>query len=191
MTFTVETGAGVAGANSYVAVAVADTYFADRGGNAAWSSASTASKQAALIKATDYLDAVCSFLGTRANASQPLQWPRIGVTDWVSGLAVASNVVPDAIVKVACELAAKAAAGVNLLPDQSRGGMISSVKVGPLTVDYADGAPALPVYSVLGAIKGLTVPSDSDISMRGTPEFTGSDNGDGAAEPFFTRGMFT
>ena len=54
MAFVTEDGTGLAEANSYVSVAEADAYHADRG-NAAWIGEDSA-KQSALIKATDYLE---------------------------------------------------------------------------------------------------------------------------------------
>jgi hypothetical protein len=53
MPFTVETGAGVQNANSWIDVAFADNYFSERG-ITAWSDPNTV-KQAALIKAADYI----------------------------------------------------------------------------------------------------------------------------------------
>jgi len=55
MAFTPEDGTGVADANSYTTDTFADGYFADRN-NTTWSAADTASKQTALIKATDYIE---------------------------------------------------------------------------------------------------------------------------------------
>lgn len=186
MTFTVETGTGSATANSYAATATADNYFADRGGNDAWSAASTTQKEGALVRATDYLDSVCAFLGSRAVAGQALQWPRVGVTDWTTGQAISSSSVPVAVVRATCELAARVMAGEDLLPDQKRGGRIASVKVGSVAVDYAEDAPTMTVYSALGILRGLMVPADPDAVVGVSAEFTGSDI-DGA-DAFFTRG---
>jgi hypothetical protein len=51
MAFTV---GGTSAANSYVGVAYADDYFADRG-NVVWGAAITGAKQGALVRATDYI----------------------------------------------------------------------------------------------------------------------------------------
>ncbi len=53
MPFTVETGAGVPDANSWIDVAFADNYFSERS-ITTWTGSSTV-KQAALIKAADYI----------------------------------------------------------------------------------------------------------------------------------------
>ena len=58
MAFTVEIGTGIVGANSYVTVAEANDYLADRGRSAenGWQSLAGSAKQSALIKATDYIE---------------------------------------------------------------------------------------------------------------------------------------
>lgn len=77
MAFIPEDGTGIVGANSYADVAFADSYFADRD-IAAWSELTTVAKQAALIAATDYIDAVWGpyFKGAQVSETQALQFPR-------------------------------------------------------------------------------------------------------------------
>ena len=59
----VEDGTGTnPAANTYVAQADADSYFADRA-NAAWAALSADQKASALIQATQYLDARYTFIG--------------------------------------------------------------------------------------------------------------------------------
>ena len=53
----VEDGTGLANANAYVSVEFADEYFSARG-NQTWVGLGSADKEAAIIKATDYLEAV-------------------------------------------------------------------------------------------------------------------------------------
>ena len=62
ITLVVEDGTGLADANSYIASADADTYWANRA-NAAWAALDDDAKAAALIQATQYLDARYSFKG--------------------------------------------------------------------------------------------------------------------------------
>ena len=78
MAFIVEDGTGLANSTSYAAVAEADAYFLDRS-NAAWAAAVTGDKQAALIKATLYVDQkyLDMYRGMRTlKYTQALQWPR-------------------------------------------------------------------------------------------------------------------
>lgn len=79
-TFTVETGAGVAGANSYVSVAEADDYYAvDPNFNATWTAYDTAAKEQRLAWSTRVLDQRCLFEGDVVTSGQALRWPRAGV----------------------------------------------------------------------------------------------------------------
>lgn len=55
MALTVEDGTGLDNANSYVSIADANTYFADRGVTT-WAALSDDAKEEALIKATEYAD---------------------------------------------------------------------------------------------------------------------------------------
>ena len=82
MAFLAEDGTGLEGANSYVDVAFVDTYQGDRG-RTDWGEATTPDKQAALIRATDYIEYRFGrkFRGTRQSQSQGLEWPRISAFD--------------------------------------------------------------------------------------------------------------
>lgn len=79
MAITVENGTGLSNANSYAAVAFADTFHTDRG-NSEWAVATTAAKEAALVRATDYIDSNYVFPGSKLTASQALANPRLGET---------------------------------------------------------------------------------------------------------------
>ena len=75
MAFIVEDGSNISGSNSYITLAFADSYHADRG-EVAWSNASQATKEQAIIKATDYLDSHYIFKSTPVSANQSLKFPR-------------------------------------------------------------------------------------------------------------------
>lgn len=90
MTLVVEDGNGLPTANSYADVAFADAYFSTRG-VAAWTG-SNSLKEAALIRATDYIDVVWGpkFLGTKAftypddpTTDQALEFPRDSRTAFI------------------------------------------------------------------------------------------------------------
>jgi len=144
MAFTVEDGTGVESANSYVAVADADTYFDDRG-NATWTGADSV-KQAALIKATAYLDGTYRkiWIGT-IGATQGLSWPRSYAYDEYGTLIES---VPQRVEDAVCELAVLALSTA-LSPELTRGGKVKKVKAGPVEKEYMDGAPALTRYPVV------------------------------------------
>ena len=81
MTIIVEDGSVVTGANSYVTLAEADS-FHENLGNLTWvNTASDDDKEAALIRAAQYLQQKwrLQWKGSRVEAFQSMDWPRRGV----------------------------------------------------------------------------------------------------------------
>lgn len=144
MAFTVEDGTIVDGANSYVPVAYADTYHADRG-NTAWAGLNNAAKQSALIKATDYVEQTYQgrWVGYLEDEDQPLSWPRTCCNTDISGE------IPDKLKQAVCILALESVSA-ELNPTQGRA--VKREKVDVIEVEYSD-------YAKLGstrpAIDGL------------------------------------
>lgn len=131
MALTVESGNGDAGADAYISVTDADTYFAARG-NATWVALTEAAKEQALRKGADYLQGY-AWKGARLASTQALAWPRSGVV--VDGVTV--DALPTAIKYANAELAVRASAA-ELAADV--GAAVKSEQVGPIAVTYADGA---------------------------------------------------
>lgn len=126
MVFVVEDGTGLADANSYVSVAEADAYHSARA-NTAWSGDDTV-KQAALIRATDYLEQKYAgrWKGCVLNEAQSLSFPRD-----VEG-------VPAKLKQAVCLLALEGIAGADLNPTQGRA--VKREKVDVVEVEYMDHA---------------------------------------------------
>lgn len=80
--FTPETGDGVVGANAYITESFADDYHDGRG-RTDWAAGTTADKQSAIVRATDYIEFRFGrkFRGTRQSRTQGLEWPRIAAFD--------------------------------------------------------------------------------------------------------------
>lgn len=131
MALITENGTGLANAESYISVADADAYHAARS-NAAWSSASTDSKEAALRKATSYIDARYVFSGFMASPSQALLWPRIGVV--LNGFNLVSNAIPVKVKNACAELALIALTESLTLAVESQA--VESKTVGPISISY-------------------------------------------------------
>lgn len=147
MALTVETGAVVAGADSYVSVADCTAYHAARG-NTTWAD-TTKDKEALLRKATSFLDNqyVTQWKGLRTANNQPLQWPRQWVmqydADARSGYAgtpvyVESNVIPQLLKDAVCECALRFISK-DMAPDLDAGGKLASLTVGPITKSWQPG----------------------------------------------------
>jgi len=141
MTLEVEDGTGLDDAESYVSVAEADAYFTALG-NDNWTG-STSVKEAALRKATEYLDATYNWRGLIFSVEQTLGWPRTGVYDR-EGRDLAES-VPLRVKKATYELAL-ASLTEDLLPITSSQNYIKSEQVGSLAVTYRDDAPVDRIY---------------------------------------------
>src|ERR1035438_1972016 len=76
LTLIKEDGTGKVDANSYAAVADADSYFEGHLYASAWTAATATTKAAALVMATRLVDSQYQFNGFRAHDTQALQWPR-------------------------------------------------------------------------------------------------------------------
>lgn len=141
--FTVETGAGVSNSNSYATVAQADTFHTERG-NTGWTG-DDATKQTALIRATDYLTQVYteSWIGDKTDQNQSLDWPRAGIYN------LAANTIPKALIQATCILALEALTQ-DLNPTLGRA--VKKEKVDVIEVEYMDSASPT---STRPAIDGL------------------------------------
>lgn len=134
----------IVGTNSYITIAEADAYWSDRN-NSVWSAGTTASKEKALIEATQYIDNTYDFIGYHGTLNldtQPLAWPRDAViiqSGPFKGVDVLNDVVPQAIKDAQAELALEALSA-RLDPVLDRGGDIKSVKVDVIEVEYMDWA---------------------------------------------------
>ena len=171
MAFTVQNDNGTQeGANAYVSVDFFKAYHLDR------ANAYTATDeqiQAAIIKATDYLDTRFPFIGTKAyGRDQTTAWPRVDAFD-LDGYSV--DGLPEEIKNAVCEYAIRALAS-SLMADPSRdatGAAIQSKEntVGPITekITFATGAAyTLPKYPAADRrliASGLVVSGGS--SVRG------------------------
>lgn len=95
------------GVNSYLSLVDAESYFANRIDVASWDAASQADKEKALATASIQLNNL-SWLGTIANVSQALAFPRNGVYfDSMAGtyITLDPSVVPNRIINAVCEQA--------------------------------------------------------------------------------------
>src|SRR5512135_1741524 len=117
LTLIKEDGTGRTDANSYAAVAEADSYFEAHLYASAWTAATAATKAAALVMATRLVDSQYQFHGYRAHDTQALQWPRERCPDPDRNLVtsaplspvltnfVPSTLVPKPVCWAVCEMA--------------------------------------------------------------------------------------
>lgn len=154
---TVETGSNVTGANSFISLDDADTYFEDRG-DTTWSATGDDAKEQALVRAVDYLDSL-NWKGYRTNETQPLCWPRSGVKDR-DGYSIDIDDIPQVVKDAQCEAAKRELTTGTLQPDIVAGGQPIRERVDVVEVEYAKGAtPRKQFTKVSEKLKGLVYSS--------------------------------
>lgn len=160
MTLIVETGAGLADAESYCSVAFADNYHTGQGRELEWSDLDDEVKEQALRRATIYMigEYRMRWAGYRKGTTQSLDWPRYDVPQRdVPGGSYSAYYPYDSVpreVQIACaELAFRTRDSTPLAADQGR--VTKSETVGPISVTYADGGRMETVYKV---VDGLLAP---------------------------------
>jgi hypothetical protein len=169
VTLVVEDGTGIAGANSYVAATFADTYNEARG-RSAWALLDAEAKAIALIKATEALDALYPWIGTKASRLQGLQWPRHQGVDSAGESVLLIDRdgfdiegVPIAVQNATAEAAYQISSGEELFQDTDPRGKVIRKKTDVLETEYQPDTPATKpaaptVFGALNALlKGLYV----------------------------------
>lgn len=162
LTLIKETGAIVAGANTYADVADGDAYHEAHLYAATWTAMSSTEKAAALAMATRLIDQSMQFNGYKIKADQPLQWPRYkcpepdeypGNSNYplpygtITGYGfVAENVVPKAVVNATIELARRLKEANRTADPSGAAGGIKSLRLeGAFSVEFMDGTDPLPI----------------------------------------------
>lgn len=137
MTLVVEDGSGLSTAESYISVSDAETRLGNLG-DTTFVASTTAEKEQALRKATEYLEQRFrqSWKGTKLTKAQALSWPRYGAI--VDGWDVDSDIVPSAIANATADLALTSLTET-LNPDTTRA--VIREKVGPLETEYSEFSP--------------------------------------------------
>lgn len=166
MAFVIQNEDGTqVGANAYVSVAEFRAYQTDRG--TATNTYSDAQVEAALIKATDYIDSRFRYVGQSHQKDQTTAWPRYGARD-SNGWYI--NGIHPAVKRVTHEYAMRALIGqLYIDPQRDASGRIikrESKQVGPLRKDVEydvqsgiteAGLPHFPAADLILRRAGLTM----------------------------------
>lgn len=154
-TLIIEDGTCPEGANCYASLEQADAYCVQRG---LWpesknDQAIITSKQAALIRAADWLNGM-DWKGISVDMMRVMAWPRGGV-QLSSNFTVQDNVIPPAVVIANVEAAALFYGGEDPFAPMEHGGAVAaySESVGPLSESktYKATAPAETAYRAVTA----------------------------------------
>lgn len=155
MALIVEDGTIVAGADSYLSLAAAATYWTNHGSPVAWTGATDAAKEAGLRYATLWIDAKFTWGGLIVSSDQVLDWPRYNVYD-DEGRLVDDASIPQRVKDATAEMA-KAHIDAALNATLSRGGAVKSERVDVIEVVYLDWAsPETDYPLVKRMLAGLT-----------------------------------
>lgn len=168
MAFVVEDGSAKADANAYVTTAFVGSYFDDRFVTT-WTG-SDGQKQAAVVVATQYLDATYRWRGLKRTSTQRLGWPRVDVYDQ-DGYLIAADTVPEEVKAATAELALLALSGP-LVANVTGDDRISRVKAGSVEIEYEAGAKeAATRYTMVDRLLGTLTASGtggvSRMTVRG------------------------
>ena len=150
--------------NSYVTVASADTFFADRIDVTAWVNADPVVKGQALVTATQMLDDML-WAGTVVDGNQPLAFPRVceyfdprlGSLVYLDG-----STVPDRIVRATLELAYHLLINDGLLDSSAS---VSDIAIGPIKLGNVRSVSKVP-NTVKNIIKPLLVNAGTNAWWR-------------------------
>ena len=118
MALVPEDGSGLETANGYISQSFADTYHTDRY-NTVWADYESDQKDAAIIRASDYVDKRFGrkFRGSRESRAQGLEWPRLSAFDNDGYAYSGDDAVPRNLQKAVAEYALRAAKLGVLAPD--------------------------------------------------------------------------
>jgi hypothetical protein len=156
MVLVKEDGTGKPDSNTYALVADADAFHEGHLYATAWTGASTANKEKALVLATRLIDASYQFNGGKISSTQALQWPREGAIDpdrlalarnplaTVIGSYFESNKIPPVLVAATCEMAREVLiADRTDAPDGEGLSQVGLVGAVNLTFDKKDRQPVI------------------------------------------------
>ncbi len=102
----------------------------------AWTAATTANRQKALVMASDWIDRAvgANFSGAKTVSTQPREWPRDGAT--CRGVAVTDGTTPDAIAHATFWLAGRLLVDSTLASGTGTGSNIKQAVAGSASVTF-------------------------------------------------------
>ena len=184
ITITVETGAVVASANSFVSLAAFKTHCDDRGRVYTAVYADELIK-AALIKMADYLNDL-PWYGVKTDRTNPMSWPRYGLAEggatwnqleypstyWTGvldrdGFYILPSEVPAEVVRAQSEGTWLILTGKDMEPALDRGGQLKKEKYDVVEFEYFSGAsPTTEFKTITNRLNGLLKSSNTRDLVR-------------------------
>jgi hypothetical protein len=136
MDLIIENGTIVASANSYVTVAEAVAFAANRGVTLPGEDAT----KVLVIKSMDWLESLyLRYQGALKSETQELQWPRTGIT--VNGFTLADTVIPKALKNAQCQVIMDLFSGIDPQANFAASPAVIKEKVDVLETTYSELTP--------------------------------------------------
>lgn len=136
------TTAGASDANAYVSLTVADQYHEDRpAADSVWAAATTAQKNAAILWATELLDALYDWAGWAVTSTQRLSWPRNGLIT-KNRYTLPSTTIPTEIQHATAEFARQLLVADRAGDSDIETQGITDLSVGPIRLSFKDSVTA-------------------------------------------------
>lgn len=163
VTLTVETGAIVANANSFVDEQQIVTYAANRGVALPFASDTEKDAVAVLgIQAADYLR-IMPWKGEVVDPDQTMPWPRKNMN---TTPVFPEDKVPTQVIEAQLQLALLASAGTVLIPSSSGTGFLVKEEIGPIKMTYSEKVGiltnGLPIFPGIAALLDFWLLGDMD-----------------------------
>jgi len=135
---------GAVDANSYATAAEGTTYHEGHLYASAWTGASTATKEAALVMATRLLDALVEWSGLATSETQALAWPRVGMLTR-NGYVIESSEIPADLKSATAEYARALIVDDRSADSDIESQGITSLTAGPVSLAFKDTVQAKPI----------------------------------------------
>lgn len=136
-TIIVETGLGIADANSYIDLTYLTNFATNRGETLP---ATDEEKEIFLIRANDYLETMgFKFKGQKTDPDQSLQWPRENA--WLESELIENNEIPQQLQRAQAQLVIEQQKGFSLYPaplTNTKEGIVIEKTIGPLKKKFSD-----------------------------------------------------
>jgi len=151
-------------ANTYATTSYVTTFCSNLG-LSSWATASTANREAAILRAMAYIDSL-SFVGAKSTDDQPLKWPRMNAYD-EDGYSIDSSTIPAALKKGLSRAAYEENDDPGcLLPNLTKDDFITQEKIDVISISYEQGQNVTVFQAIEGYLSGLLISTSYAVVRR-------------------------
>ena len=140
-------------ANTYATTSYVTTFCSNLG-LSSWATASTANREAAILRGMAYIDSL-SYVGVKSTDDQPLKWPRMNAYD-EDGYAIDSGSIPSVLKKGLARAAYEENADPGCLqPNLTKDDFITQEKIDVISITYEQGTGSTVFQAIQAYLSGL------------------------------------